>query len=81
MKKFLDADFLLETEVAKRLYHDHAENLPIIDYHCHLSPAEIAENKKFSNINICIFSWGCNLYVGSRYIGFIALSLFEASKE
>ena len=50
MKLFMDNDFLLETESARRLYHSHAENLPIIDYHCHLSSAEIAENKKFSNI-------------------------------
>ena len=46
----MDNDFLLESEAAKRLYHSHAEKLPIIDYHCHLSPKEIAENKKFSNI-------------------------------
>ena len=50
MKMFMDNDFLLENEAARRLYHSHAEKLPIIDYHCHLSPMEIAENKKFSNI-------------------------------
>lgn len=50
MKQFMDNDFLLETPTAKRLYHEHASKLPIIDYHCHLSPAEIAVNEKFSNI-------------------------------
>ena len=50
MKRFMDADFLLSTETAKRLYHEVAEHLPIIDYHCHLSPREIAEDKRFSSI-------------------------------
>lgn len=50
MKPFMDKDFLLGTETAKRLYHEIAEDLPIIDYHCHLSPKEIAEDKRFSNI-------------------------------
>ena len=50
MKRFMDENFLLDTQTAARLYHEYAEKLPIIDYHCHLSPAEIAENKKFSNI-------------------------------
>ena len=50
MKKFMDDDFLLYGESAKELYHNCAEKLPIIDYHCHLSPKEIAENKRFSNI-------------------------------
>ena len=50
MKKFMDDDFLLYSESAKELYHNCAEKLPIIDYHCHLSPKEIAENKRFSNI-------------------------------
>ena len=50
MKEFMDKDFLLDTEVAKKLYHDHAEKMPIIDYHCHLQPKEIMENKKFRNL-------------------------------
>lgn len=50
MKKFLDEDFLLETECAKSLYHDHAKKMPIIDYHCHINPKEIAENKKYNTI-------------------------------
>jgi glucuronate isomerase len=50
MKKFLDPDFLLDTETAKRLYHDFAAALPIIDYHCHLPPDRIAENHRFENL-------------------------------
>ena len=50
MKAFMDKDFLLDTETAKKLYHEHAENMPIIDYHCHLPPKEIYEDKKFRNL-------------------------------
>lgn len=50
MKRFLDKDFLLETETAKRLFHEYAENMPIIDYHCHLNPKEIYEDMKYNNI-------------------------------
>lgn len=47
---FINDDFLLKNETAKRLYHSYAENLPIIDYHCHIQPREIAEDKHFSDI-------------------------------
>lgn len=47
---FLNDDFLLSTEWAKTLYHNHAAAMPIIDYHCHLEPKEIYENQKFENI-------------------------------
>jgi glucuronate isomerase len=50
MKPFMDRDFLLSTETAKLLYHDYAENMPIVDYHCHISPKEIAEDIRFENI-------------------------------
>lgn len=50
MKKFLDENFLLKTKTAEYLYHEHAAKLPIIDYHCHLSPQQIAENRNFDNI-------------------------------
>lgn len=50
MKKFMGKNFLLKTETAKRLYHEHAEKMPIIDYHCHINPQEIAENRVFKNI-------------------------------
>lgn len=47
----MDQDFLLSTETAKKLYHEVAEQLPIIDYHCHINPQEIAEDRKFDNIS------------------------------
>ncbi len=50
MKKFLDKDFLLESETARKLYHDVAAGLPIIDYHCHLDPRLIAEDVRFENL-------------------------------
>ena len=50
MKAFMDKDFLLSTETAKHLYHDYAAPLPIIDYHCHLNPQEIWEDRQFENI-------------------------------
>lgn len=50
MKNFMDDDFLLTTETAKKLYHEHAKKMPIIDYHCHLQPKEIYEDKKFRNL-------------------------------
>ncbi|MDR0785497.1 MAG: glucuronate isomerase [Treponema sp.] len=50
MKPFMDEDFLLETETARFLFHNAAKNEPIYDFHCHLSPIQIAENKRFSNM-------------------------------
>ncbi len=47
----MDKDFLLSTETAKTLYHDYASEMPIIDYHCHVSPKEIFEDKRFDNIS------------------------------
>lgn len=48
--KFLDEDFMLKGKTARKLYHEYAENLPIIDYHCHLNPAEIANDRRFDTI-------------------------------
>jgi glucuronate isomerase len=50
MTPFIHDDFLLETETARRLYHEVAKSQPIIDYHCHLSPQEIADNHRFRSI-------------------------------
>lgn len=50
MKAFMDKDFLLQTDVAKKLYHDYAAKMPILDYHCHINPREIAEDRQFENI-------------------------------
>lgn len=48
---FLGEHFLLHTELARRLYHDHVAELPIIDYHCHLPPQDLAENRQFDNLH------------------------------
>ena len=50
MKKFMDEDFLLSTQTAQKLYHEHAEKTPILDYHCHINPEEIAKDRQFENI-------------------------------
>ena len=50
MKAFMDKDFILETETARHLYHDYAAKLPLVDYHCHLNPREIYEDRRFENL-------------------------------
>lgn len=50
MKQFMDKDFLLSTLTAQELYHDFAAKVPVLDYHCHINPQEIAEDRKFENI-------------------------------
>ena len=60
----LNDDFLLTTEWAKKLFHNHAERMPIIDYHCHLSPKEIWENEKFGNLAEI---WICKDGAGDHY--------------
>jgi glucuronate isomerase len=51
MTAFLDEEFLLSSDVARRLYHEHAARQPILDYHCHLSPVDIAGNRRFANLH------------------------------
>jgi glucuronate isomerase len=50
MKPFMDENFLLHTETAQKLYHEHAAKMPIFDYHCHLNPKDIAEDRMFNSI-------------------------------
>ena len=50
MTPFMNKDFLLKTETARKLYHDHAAKMPIIDYHCHINPQEIYEDKRYNSI-------------------------------
>jgi glucuronate isomerase len=50
MKHFIEEDFLLQNEFSKNLYHQYVKDLPIIDYHCHLPPQDIADNRKFENL-------------------------------
>jgi glucuronate isomerase len=50
MKEFMNDNFLLENKAAEELYHGYAKDMPIIDYHCHLPPAEVAADRKFENM-------------------------------
>ena len=50
MKPFMDKDFLLSTDMAKTLFHEYAAKVPVLDYHCHINPQEIYEDRKFENI-------------------------------
>jgi glucuronate isomerase len=47
---FLDENFLLNTETARSLYRDYAAPEPILDYHCHLSPKDISDDRRFANL-------------------------------
>ena len=61
---FINEDFLLSNETARQLYHGHAEHMPIIDYHCHLSPQQIAENIQFRDITQL---WLVDGHAGDHY--------------
>jgi len=50
MKKFMDENFLLQTKTAQKLYHEHAAKMPVFDYHCHINPKDIAEDRQFNSI-------------------------------
>jgi glucuronate isomerase len=50
MKPFMDENFLLQTETAQKLYHEYAAKMPIFDYHCHINPKDIAEDRRFNSI-------------------------------
>ena len=66
MKAFMDKDFLLETETAKHLFHDYACKMPLVDYHCHLNPREIYEDRRFNNL---VEVWLGGLQEGGNYAG------------
>ncbi len=61
---FINEDFLLSNETARQLYHGHAEHMPIIDYHCHLNPQQIAENIQFRDITQL---WLVDGHAGDHY--------------
>ncbi len=72
--RFLDEEtFLLKNKTAKVLYHDYAKNLPIIDYHCHLDPKAIAENKRFKNIT--------EIWLGGDHYKWRAMRTFGVKEE
>lgn len=53
MKPFLSEDFLLSTETAQKLYHEYAEVMPVLDYHCHINPQEIYETESLTTLLRC----------------------------
>jgi len=65
MKAFMDEEFLLTNPTASKLYHEYAEGMPIIDYHCHIPPRDIAENSRFENITQALMGGG---NYGDHYI-------------
>lgn len=73
MKTFMSEDFLLSTPTARRLYHEVAKGLPIIDYHCHLPPADIANDIKFRNIG--------HLFLGGDHYKWRAMAAYGFDNE
>ena len=66
MKQFLDKDFLLSTDMAKTIYHDYAENMPILDYHCHINPQEIYEDRSLKTLPR--YGWAATITNGVRCV-------------
>ena len=63
MKNFMDENFLLQTETAQKLYHEHAAKMPIIDYHCHLIPQMVADDYQFKSLTeIWLGGVACHAY-------------------
>ena len=58
MKAFMDSNFLLNNETAIRLFHEYAKDMPLVDYHCHISPKEIYEDRRFHNL--------CEVWLGGK---------------
>ena len=58
MKAFMDSNFLLSNETAIRLFHEYAKDMPLVDYHCHISPKEIYEDRRFNNL--------CEVWLGGK---------------
>ena len=73
VKTVVGEDFLLNTKTARRLYQTYAEPLPIIDYHCHLDPKRIAENKGFTSIT--------DLFLGGDHYKWRAMRSFGVPEE
>lgn len=69
MKTFMCEDFLLSTETARRLYHEHASKQPIYDYHCHLNPAEVASDRRFENLTQIWLAGDHYKWRGMRSVG------------
>ena len=74
---YLSDDFLLHSASARRLYHEHAAVMPILDYHCHLSPRQIAENMTFAALKS---EWQ-SIVIGSVLIVAVALDHFLSRRK
>ena len=66
MKQFLDKDFLLSTDMAKTIYHDYAENMPILDYHCHINHRR--SMKTVSLKTLPRYGWAATITNGVRCV-------------
>lgn len=64
MSTFINPDFLLGNKFARELYHESAENLPIIDYHCHLIPQQVAETINLQTLRK--YGWAVTITNGAR---------------
>lgn len=73
MKKFMNENFLLKNETAVELYNEFAKDMPVFDYHCHLSPQEIAEDKRYKNIT--------ELWLGGDHYKWRAMRINGVSEE
>ena len=73
MKKFMDSEFLLDNAAASELYHSAAEGMPIFDWHCHISPKEIYENKQPEDI--------ASLWLGGDHYKWRAMRSFGVDEE
>lgn len=65
MATFMTEDFLLKNDIARTLYHKYAAPMPIYDFHCHLSPQEIADDRRFDNLGQS--GWKATTINGERY--------------
>ena len=76
---FIDENFLLKTETAKKLFNDYAKNEPIYDFHCHLNPQEIYENKNFEDISDVWLGGDHYKWRAMRSLGVLTLNFRDTS--
>ena len=76
MKNFMDENFLLQTETAQKLYHEHAAKMPIIDYHCHLIPQMVADDYQFKSLTEIWLGGDHYKWRAMRTNGVVILMLF-----
>ena len=79
MTVFMGEDFLLRSDAARELYHRYAADMPIYDYHCHLNPQDIAEDRQFENLSqIWLegdhYKWRALRAAGAARVGVVAVA-------